>query len=375
MTSVNANVFSYFSFFYFFTFFLFPHLPHLRLAKHAMTAKNADKHAQIENILNHSIPWDVIKKKVGCGKSMIRRISRKTKLQSKNSAGRHRLLTPREETKAARDIRLGLSKSAADASFGVKKPDQMVNPKTIARTLKRKGLKSTKKKTVLPLNNDKQKARYDWAKAHKDWSETDWERVVFSDETKIQKRGSNGLEYAWKDDNAPYRDHHYKKKHAYGGGGIMLWSCITIHGGGYMSWLQSNVNGELYTSVLEEEYKETLKYYGLQSKDMIFQQDNASIHCASAPSKWFQKNKIKLLSWPAYSPDLNPIENAWAMLKKKEQMTRPPSSVVETDQAFFDRVSKLWYDLATPEYCRNLIHSMPRRVRDVIQRKGRDTKY
>ena len=172
-----------------------------------MTAKNADKHAQIENMLNHSIPWDVIKKKVGCGKSMIRRISRKTKLQSKNSAGRHRLLTPREETKAARDIRLGLSKSAADASFGVKKPDQMVNPKTIARTLKRKGLKSTKKKTVLPLNNDKQKARYDWAKAHKDWSETDWERVVFSDETKIQKRGSNGLEYAWKEDNAPYRDH------------------------------------------------------------------------------------------------------------------------------------------------------------------------
>ncbi|KAG1031641.1 hypothetical protein G6F43_013916 [Rhizopus delemar] len=206
-------------------------------------------------------------------------------MQSKNSAGRHRLLTPREETKAARDIRIGFSKSAADASFGIKKPDRSVNPKTINRTFKRKGLKSAKKKTALPLNNDRQKARYDWAKAHKDWSETYWERVVFSDETEIQKRGSNGLEYAWKEDNAPYRDHHYKKKHAYGGGGIMLWSCITIHGGGYMSWLQSNVNGGLYTSVLEEEYKETLKYNGLQSSDMIFQQDNASIHCASAPSK------------------------------------------------------------------------------------------
>ncbi|EIE89210.1 hypothetical protein RO3G_13921 [Rhizopus delemar RA 99-880] len=72
-----------------------------------------------------------------------------------------------------------------------------------------------------------------------------------------------------------------------------------------MSWLQSNVNGELYTSVLEEEYKETLKYYGLQSSDMIFQQDNGSIHCVSAPSKWFQKNKVKDLDWPAYSLDLN----------------------------------------------------------------------
>ncbi|KAG1122347.1 hypothetical protein G6F38_014029 [Rhizopus arrhizus] len=107
----------------------------------------------------------------------------------------------------------------------------MVNPKTIARTLKRKGLKSTKKKTVLPLNNDKQKARYDWAKAHKDWSETDWERVVFSDETKIQKRGSNGLEYAWKEDNAPYRDHHYKKKHACCKHSYFLYdiSCIKVN--------------------------------------------------------------------------------------------------------------------------------------------------
>ena len=77
---------------------------------------------------------------------MIRRISRKIKMQSKNSAGRHRLLTPREETKAARDIRLGLSKSAADASFDVKKPDRSVNPKTITRTFKRKGLKSGKKR-------------------------------------------------------------------------------------------------------------------------------------------------------------------------------------------------------------------------------------
>ncbi|KAG1445868.1 hypothetical protein G6F46_012900 [Rhizopus delemar] len=136
---------------------------------------------------------------------------------------------------------------------------------------------------ALPLNNDRQKARYDW----------------------IQKRESHGLEYAWKEDHAPYRDHRYKKKHAYGGGGVMFWNCITIHGGGYMSWLQSNVNGELYTSVLEEEYKETLKYYGLQSSDMIFQQDNGSIHCVSAPSKWFQKNKVKDLDWPAYSLDLN----------------------------------------------------------------------
>lgn len=60
-------------------------------------------------------------------------------MQSKNSADRPRLLSSRDETKVVRDTTLGLSKSAADTSFGIKKTCRMVNPKKIARTFKRKG--------------------------------------------------------------------------------------------------------------------------------------------------------------------------------------------------------------------------------------------
>ena len=116
MTSMNAYVFSYFSSFYFFTFFLFPHLPHLRLAKERQQTCLNWKHVE---------PL----RPVGCNsnKNRLRKVhdsksfKKKTKSQSKNSAGRPHLLSSRDETKAARDIRLGSSKSAADASFGGKK--------------------------------------------------------------------------------------------------------------------------------------------------------------------------------------------------------------------------------------------------------------
>ncbi len=63
------------------------------------------------------------------------------------------------------------------------------------------------------------------------------------------------------------------------------------------------------------------KLYG--DADLIFKQDLAPTHTAKGTKNWFNDNDVTVLDWPANSPDLNPIENLWSIVKRKMRDTRP----------------------------------------------------
>ena len=51
--------------------------------------------------------------------------------------------------------------------------------------------------------------------------------------------------------------------------------------------------------------------------------DNDPKHTSEVVAKWLKDNIVKVLEWPSQSPDLNPIENLCAELKKRLLARRP----------------------------------------------------
>ncbi len=101
----------------------------------------------------------------------------------------------------------------------------------------------------------------------------------------------------------------------------------------------------------------------------IFRQDLAPVHTAKSTKSWLNDHGVGVLDWPANSPDLNPIENLWGIVKRKMRNKRPKN----TDE-LKATVKETWASIP-PQQCHKLITSMPRRIEAVIKGKGAPTKY
>ncbi len=101
----------------------------------------------------------------------------------------------------------------------------------------------------------------------------------------------------------------------------MIWAAMSSAGVGPLCFLKSTVNAVIYQEILEHFMLPSAdKLYG--DANFIFQQDLAPAHTAKGTKTWFNDHDVTVLDWPANSPDLNPIENVWGIVKKMRD-TRP----------------------------------------------------
>ncbi|KAJ3485389.1 hypothetical protein NLI96_g5008 [Meripilus lineatus] len=165
---------------------------------------------------------------------------------------------------------------------------QTISATTLRRKLKGFGWKAVVKKKCPQLKPRHRQARLQFAERYKEWTMEDWKKVVWSDENKINRLGSDRKRYVWKQVGESLSDRLVEGTVKFGGGNLMLWGCMGWEGIGYACRIEGKMDGEFYELILGDELMDSLEYWDKDVGDIIFQQDNDPKHTCKRAKKWFQ---------------------------------------------------------------------------------------
>jgi hypothetical protein len=82
-------------------------------------------------------------------------------------------------------------------------------------------------------------------------------------------------------------------------------------------------------------------------------------------------NEIKIMEWPAQSPELNIIENVWLKIEIELQNI---SATVDSRDQLYDNIFQIWTNISV-DYIKNSYSSIPKRIRKVQAARGYTTSF
>ena len=249
---------------------------------------------------------------------------------------------------------------AAKLIFAVSR--QTVNRRLVARAYKARRMVKVPRLTVRV-----KPVRLHWTQKHINRPLGQWQHVVFCDESRFMLfRIDNRIRVRRLVVEA-MNEECARGNVAHGGGSVHEWGSISHMGKTSWCVLHQNVTGAVYRTWKHLVSHDRAWYLN----NWILADDNARPHRACVVDAYPHEQDIICMDWAPYHPDMNSIEHIWDEICRGVEELDPQSVNLRQLGVV---VQNLWQQIPL-ERVQTLVCIMPRRVRALVDARGRSTRY
>jgi ketohexokinase/beta-glucosidase len=249
------------------------------------------------------------------------------------------------------------------------KLDWTVSSDTLRKALQKEGFNRRIARLKPALSDANKLQRLKWAQEHVHWSRQQWDSILWTDESMFHARNTYRT-WVTRRPGEEFREDCVAAK-ARGGNSWMIWGCFSGAAGlgPLLIWDKDwgKVNSETYcqhTLPLIEGWLKTHPGH-------LFMQDNAAMHYSKYTREEMNHRGIHPIFWPPNSPDLNPIEKFWKVMKRRLYERVP---IVTAKWELQDAIKEEWGKIKQ-EFMDELIEDMRERCWAVIEAEGGPTRF
>lgn len=244
-----------------------------------------------------------------------------------------------------------------------------VSSQTVRNRLHEANLRSRRPLRCPAITRGNREARNAWCAEHEFWTHQQWARVLFTDESRFGLCPDTRRTRVWRRSGNQQRLRNVQQVNKFQGGTIMVWGGIMLGRRSELVFIEASLTADRYRDNILQPV--VLPIAEELHPEFCLMHDNARPHIAAINLQWLQTHNVQVLPWPAQSPDLNPIEHVWDMLKRR---VLADIENIHTNVDLFRCLQRHWNAIPQEEID-HLIMSMSRRCRAVLNARGGNTSY